>query len=265
MQKQILIYFLIASSLLLSACAHQRPAPPISQGQKNPDFSCKEQLQQAKATNLELQQQVDDLKGLESLTLTLKDCRAENQALLDQNIAVLEDNRILLQQISKFKNIIQEKKEIQWKLNKIYEYSLSYLETERLTDQVYVLKTETNIKIVLPQRALFPTARSAWITPKGTQLLTKIAEGIKTMNPGHVEIAGHTDNRQIPENISKIYPTNWDLAMARSMSVLRIFQKASISEDMVHVTSYGQTQPLADNETVDGRAMNRRVEIIVTP
>ena len=142
---------------------------------------------------------------------------------------------------------------------------LSFLETERLRDQVYIVRTPEKIKIVIPQRTLFSTPASAWLTPRGANIIRKIALGLKQLNPASIEIAGHTDNTPVTGQSNNAYPTNWHLAQARAMSVLLIFNESEIPKDKLCAMSFGDTKPIADNTSEEGRAMNRRVEILIVP
>ncbi len=195
----------------------------------------------------------------------LLECDRRNQELLDKNIACMTQNNLLVREIARQKNLSQKQKEAKLRLQNANNFLLNYLEDERYSDKAYVIMDEDSIKIILPQRSIFPTARSAWLTPQGTRLIEKIALGIKDIKPQSIQVAGHTDNSPIPEKVRRIYPTNWDLGQARAIIVLKTLIKSHISAEIMHVSSFGEMQPISDNSTVDGRGMNRRVEIIIRP
>ncbi|MGC9323237.1 MAG: OmpA/MotB family protein [Desulfomonilia bacterium] len=216
--------------------------------------------------NEELKKQIEDVRQqLDSVTQNLTGSQSTRQDLLDKNIQCLEENRALLMQISRFKALIKERSEAQWRLNKGYEYMLAFLERERLDDELYIIKSEDTFKIVLPQRVLFPTPSSAWLTPKGSQIVKKIGQGLGQLKPVSIEIGGHTDSTALSQGMSRAYPTNWHLAQARAMSVLMVFDELGISKEKLSATSYADTKPIADTSSEEGRAMNRRVEIVITP
>jgi chemotaxis protein MotB len=75
-------------------------------------------------------------------------------------------------------------------------------------------------------------------------------------------IAGHTDNRPIR---SKRFPNNWHLATARAVSVLDFFVGQGFDPTKLAATGYGEFDPVGDNETEEGRELNRRIEIILVP
>ena len=189
----------------------------------------------------------------------------EKQDLLDKNIQCLEEKKILIKQISQSSSLSQEKKDAQQRVGKSYDYVMNLLEAERRGDQLYIIKAQDRIRIVVPQKSLFPTAGSAWLTPRGTRLVKKIASGIKHMAPSSVEVSGHTDNTYASDPRTATYPTNWHLALTRALSVLQVMEEAHVKRDSMYASAYGDTKPIADASTEAGRAMNRRVEISFIP
>ena len=75
-----------------------------------------------------------------------------------------------------------------------------------------------------------------------------------------IKVSGHTDD--VPLIFGSNYRDNWDLAAARSASVVQAFAaNDTISEERLEAISYGESRPVETNETSDGRAKNRRIEI----
>jgi chemotaxis protein MotB len=108
---------------------------------------------------------------------------------------------------------------------------------------------------------LFPSG-SAVVNPKGKQALGTLA-GVLNANPDiNVEIEGHTDS--IP--IKGRFADNWDLSSARANAIVRILT-ATYKVDPVRVTASGRSkyEPVDTNATAQGRARNRRTEIILEP
>lgn len=265
MRHNILLLIIIMIMSLLVGCAHKYSAEEFNAVVDELN-TCTSELKMNQDENATLKKLMSETQDKLNTTSTqLSSITDEKQTLLDKNIQCLEEKKALLKQISRFNDIIQEKKEAQWRMNKAYEYILSYLEPERLNDQVYIIRGQEKIKIVLPQRSLFPNPRSAWLTPKGAGLIAKIARGLKQMDPIYIEIGGHTDSTPIPEAMSKVYPSNWHLAQARSISVLIVFTELGIPKEKVCAISYGDTKPIADTKTEEGKSMNRRVELVITP
>ncbi len=65
--------------------------------------------------------------------------------------------------------------------------------------------------------------------------------------------------------LGKTYPTNWELSAARAIHVTRYLQEQGIAPEILSAAAYGEYRPVAGNDTPEGRAKNRRIEIILTP
>jgi chemotaxis protein MotB len=81
-----------------------------------------------------------------------------------------------------------------------------------------------------------------------------------------IRVVGHTDNKAILSEYRNKFPSNWELSAARSAAVVRYFQK-EIGLDPKDMEAVGRFfyEPIASNETEEGRAQNRRVNIIIAP
>tara|TARA_B100001093_G_scaffold351630_1_gene336122 strand:- start:1951 stop:3093 length:1143 start_codon:yes stop_codon:yes gene_type:complete len=100
---------------------------------------------------------------------------------------------------------------------------------------------------------------SADLTPAAIDIMNRIAE-VNAAGKSEIKVSGHTDD--VPLIFGSNYRDNWDLAAARSASVVQAFAaNGTISEDRLEAISYGESRPIEPNETVDGRAKNRRIEI----
>jgi chemotaxis protein MotB len=81
-----------------------------------------------------------------------------------------------------------------------------------------------------------------------------------------IRIEGHTDNVPISRRLQGRFPTNWELAAARATNVVRFLQEhAGIDPTALEAVGIGEHHPVADNATLQGRAQNRRIEIILYP
>lgn len=114
------------------------------------------------------------------------------------------------------------------------------------------------VVITFPDALLFSSG-SAELKPEAYDALTRIAEKLKEI-PGKVAIEGHTDNVPIS---SSIYKSNWELSAARASSVLHFLLQKGLNPDRFMIAGYGEYRPVASNDTEEGRAKNRRVELII--
>ena len=122
------------------------------------------------------------------------------------------------------------------------------------------IRTDRNeIVISLSDNLLFDSA-SADLKPQALVVLKETGIILKSL-PNEVRVEGHTDN--IPVNTTK-FASNWELSSARATAVVRyLIEHAGVEEDRLFAAGYGDTQPVASNDTIDGRALNRRADIVI--
>ncbi|GAB6183536.1 OmpA/MotB family protein [Thermodesulfovibrio hydrogeniphilus] len=125
--------------------------------------------------------------------------------------------------------------------------------------EVNITASSRGVVITLPNSLLFDSG-SARLKPESEEVLTKIAEKLKEI-PAKILIEGHTDN--VPIVSSSIYKSNWELSAARAASVLHFMLEKGLSPDRFTIAGYGEYRPVESNETPEGRAKNRRVEIVI--
>lgn len=133
------------------------------------------------------------------------------------------------------------------------------LKSEHMTASVTTRIDKRGLVISL-NNAVFFEPGSAEIKKENEDALLEIAEMI-IVKDNLIRIEGHTDD--IPMN-SDIYPSNWDLSTARAANVVRLFiNNTNASPEKLIAVGYGEYRPVADNSTEEGRAKNRRIDIIV--
>jgi chemotaxis protein MotB len=117
------------------------------------------------------------------------------------------------------------------------------------------------VYVSLQESLLFPSG-SAAVNPRGKEALGKLAQALNTNPDINVMIEGHTDS--IP--MKGRYEDNWALSTARSTAIVRILT-SGYGVDPTRVTASGRSkyEPVDSNETPEGRARNRRTEIILAP
>lgn len=98
----------------------------------------------------------------------------------------------------------------------------------------------------------------AELSDMGIDILMKIASVLSRL-AYHVKVKGHTDNSEIK---SKTYPSNWELSAARASAVVRLLVENGVNPKYISAEGYAQYEPVSTNDTKDGRARNRRVEIV---
>jgi chemotaxis protein MotB len=89
---------------------------------------------------------------------------------------------------------------------------------------------------------------------------------LKDVKDKRIQVEGHTDNVRIVSSLKKKFPTNWELSTARATEVVRYLQEAGgIAPKLLSATGYSEYQPVAPNDTDEGKHKNRRIEIVLLP
>ena len=128
-----------------------------------------------------------------------------------------------------------------------------------LEDDTILLSQSSNwLRVELGDNLVF-TEDSAKLNQESFLLLKEIALALTTFD-NHILVEGFTDNLALE---SKEYASNWELSAARSASVVRALNTYGVDSDRLAAVGYGPAHPIADNETTQGRAQNRRVSILI--
>jgi len=128
-----------------------------------------------------------------------------------------------------------------------------------LDGQILVSCDEDRIVIRLADNLVFPSA-SADIRPEARPLLSIVAAAVN-QTENEIRVEGHTDN--IPLATEK-YPSNWELSSARATAVLRVLtEELNVDPARAFAAGYGEYRPIASNLTPEGRALNRRADIVL--
>jgi chemotaxis protein MotB len=115
------------------------------------------------------------------------------------------------------------------------------------------------IVISLAGNLLFDSGKSD-LKPRGMMLLDTLAERLRMM-PNEIRVEGHTDNIPIA---TPLYPSNWELSSARATTVVRyLAEQANIAPQRLIAAGLGEVRPVAPNDTREGRARNRRVDLVI--
>jgi len=104
---------------------------------------------------------------------------------------------------------------------------------------------------------------SANLSKEGKAAIVEVAALLTSIPSRKFQVEGHTDN--LPLSGKGAYKTNWELASARALTVLRTMTEAGLPPDRISAASYGDSMPARPNDTPENQAANRRIEIVVVP
>ena len=118
---------------------------------------------------------------------------------------------------------------------------------------------QEGLLITLPQEILFASGKER-VSREALPLIAHVADVLRAM-PNEVRLVGYADSTPIH---NRRFKNNWELAMARSLRIQELLSKQfGIPESRLSIASYGPFRPSGSNDTPDGRAQNRRVEILI--
>lgn len=207
---------------------------------------------------LSLKNNIADL-NTQIATLTSQNKELNEQASnqknqLSKSQQALQEQQQKLQQLQNL--LAQQKAQSEQLKNKMAE-ALKGFNSNDLT----VVQKNGKVYVSLSENLLFPSG-SAEVNPKGVDALSKLAAVLILDSDIGVNIEGHTDS--IP--IRGKYKDNWDLSTARATSIVRILTNTyNVNPTRVIASGHSFYDPLESNSTPEGRAKNRRTEIILSP
>lgn len=137
----------------------------------------------------------------------------------------------------------------------------SYSNLKQELKGVDVTQTTEGVKLTLGSKILFASGRSE-LSVEGNSLIEKLAVAIKDEG-NQIVVAGHTDNVPVQGALTAKFPTNWELSSARALSVLHKLVEHGVAMKRLQARAFADQQPVADNSTAEGRAQNRRIEVLL--
>ena len=139
------------------------------------------------------------------------------------------------------------------------EQLLSALSEEVEKGMIQIETEGTSIVIRIREKGSFPSG-TARFDPQFRPVLSKLRAALRTVD-GQIAVAGHTDNIPIS---TRLYRSNWDLASARAVSVVHaLLEGSELEPERFVAEGHGDAHPLVKNDSLEHRALNRRVEITI--
>jgi chemotaxis protein MotB len=198
-----------------------------------------------------------------ALISQLEDLRQAKETL-DASVSELSERKEQLEiDLAKTSQALEARSKEVDELRSTYDGLISDLQTEVAAGRVQIEQLRDGLHVKLAQEILFASG-SADLSREGQTVLGKVAE--RLVDTKHqIEVAGHTDNVKISGPLAQRYPTNWELAGARAAVVVRLLAKKGVPAERLVATSYADTKPVDTNDSAEGRARNRRIDIRLVP
>ena len=135
----------------------------------------------------------------------------------------------------------------------------SLIEKYHYTNSIRLEENKRGVTIHILDDVLFPSG-SADLTANSKIVLHRLAEMLKEL-PNDIRVEGHTDD--VPINTSA-FPSNWHLSVVRALNTAYdLIKTEGLKPDKVSIVGYSEYKPIASNDTPGGRALNRRVDIVI--
>lgn len=151
------------------------------------------------------------------------------------------------------------------RLRGTYDTLVKDLESEIAKGEIKVKQIRDRLSVQLVEKILFDSGKTD-IKPQGKSVLDKVGTVLRTVTDKQIRIEGYTDSVPISAALRSKYPTNWELSTRRATTVLRYLQdNTGVDGKYLSAVGYGEHRPVAANDTEQGRAENRRIEIVLTP
>lgn len=141
-----------------------------------------------------------------------------------------------------------------------YQQLNAQLKGEIQADQAQISELQNVVKVTLMNAILFPEG-GVQLNAAGKATLDKLAPVFKTLTGQKIEVKGFTDNVAIGPELKGRFPTNQALSMARAEDVVAYLASQGVPRSMMVAQGFGDARPIASNDTPQGRAKNRRVEL----
>jgi chemotaxis protein MotB len=204
----------------------------------------------------------EDLAGMEKILAARTDENSRAITGLRERISELvgENDRLK----GELAALQKQKEEAVEKMSKTYDDLLEKMKNEISQGQVTISELKGKLTVNMVDAVLFDSGK-AEVKPGGVTVLRKVLEILRQVKDKAIRIEGHTDNVQITGKLAQRFPTNWELSAARAITVARLLQQEGIDPAVLSTAAFGEYHPVADNGTEEGRARNRRIEIILVP
>lgn len=204
----------------------------------------------------EIEKKYNDLSGAK-----LSEAEQFNLALKQKTQELEEKEKLLAEReraLNELRDVVARQDSITKRLNDVLRNALLGFNSDELSVEI----KNGKVYVSMSDKLLFKSG-SAAVEAKGKEAIKMLAGVLEKNLDIDILIEGHTDNVPIK---TAVYQDNWDLSVARATSIVRILTvDYKIQPTRLTASGKGEYSPRATNETSEGRALNRRTEIILSP
>jgi chemotaxis protein MotB len=192
-------------------------------------------------------------KDLEAENATLQ---LANEMIIERDMALYETNIVLSEEIA------MRDEEIALLESEQLELAVE-LEAFIIAGTIKMQLMKSGLNLYLDESVLFESG-SASIKPSGVDAISGLVDELEQI-PYQIVVIGNTDSVPVGPKLAERFPSNWALAAGRASAVVALMADEGIPKQQLVAVSFGDTQPVASNDTAEGRAENRRIEVRLRP
>ncbi|MBM4395837.1 MAG: OmpA family protein [Deltaproteobacteria bacterium] len=198
-----------------------------------------------------LKDQIAEVEGFKAQCLTDKKRLLDELALLGKEKGALgADLKKALDKVEELRIQAEKRKA---KLRELKDK----LQAMQAAGKLQVVTSKGRMIVKLPEGVLFDVGKSK-LKPEGQAVVAQLSPILASLEGRHFQVVGHTDDTGTDE-------TNWKLSANRGLEVAMYMITQGFPPERLAAGGYGKFQPVADNTTDEGRAQNRRIEIVLVP
>lgn len=239
----------LAVGFIASGCVSTGTFKEMEAGKNKEITLLQQQRDELEKQSAKLAQQKSEL---ERQTHELEQQRAE---LAQQNAAIQQQVGTLEQQKAALLAASQQRQQQ-------YDALVLGLSKEVEKGQLQVRQYQNMLSVDLTEQIFFDSGR-AKLKAGGKEVLQKVGDALKGYENKIIRVVGHTDNVPIAKSLQDTFPTNWELSVARATNVVRFLQEVGIPPERMVPSGRAEYDPVAENDTPEGRQKNRRIEIML--
>lgn len=246
----------LAAAFATSGCVSTGEFEKMQAGKNDEIKALKQQKDTLEQENAGLKQQL-------STHEKEKTAMQQQVGSLEQQVAAREaQNQAIQQQVGTLEQQKAELLAATQQRQSQYDALVAGLSKEVEKGQLQVRQYQNMLAVDLAEQIFFDSG-SATLKPGGKEVLKKVGEALKQYDNKIIRVVGHTDNVPVAKNLRGTFPTNWELSVARATNVVRFLQEVGIPPERMVPSGRGEYEPVASNDTPEGRQKNRRIEIML--
>lgn len=281
------IFCLVAATFALTGCVSTKTykaAVSESEARRSQLEKTRQELDSSKQESERLRKEIEGLKAqldelsskgmmtskeIEALKQERERLSASDKAKSDEIATLRQEKEYLNRELDRLKvkagEISAEKEKELANVKSTYEDLVKEMQKEIEQGDIKITQAVDRLSVNLVEKILFDSGK-AEIKPAGLKILKRVGDILKGISDKQIRVEGHTDNVQIGARIRHKFPTNWELSTARASNVVRYLQdKVGVDPKMLSAAGFSEYKPVASNDTDEGKAQNRRIEIVLLP